>query len=401
MTFKTIILAALLAAGLAGCAYAPKPAPMTKLPIYPGRTGSQSMLNELPPPPAPIAVAVYGFSDQTGQFKPSNLGQTLSRAISQGGSAMLVRSLQEAGNAHTDDPSHSARWFTVVEREQLKDLLNERQIIRDMRAQYLGEKTVNPNALPALLFAGVLLEGGVVGYDTNTVTGGIGATLLGIGGDAKYQQDTVTVYLRAVSVKTGEVLTTVTASKTITSYAVDANVFRYIDTNSLLETENGFTTNEPGMIALQQAIDKAVYGLVMEGADLKLWGFADADTGRGYVERYRQERDGQLTAAQVYALQRNMRRPAVIQPKPAPKPEAPGQDGAPSALNQRGGRPDRGSPQAALEPLRTIPLQEGFARSTAGAGAGATLSASAGGSVSLNPSAALAPSQVTAAATPQ
>ena len=92
--------------------------------------------------------------------------------------------------------------------------------------------------------------------------------MLGIGGDAKYQQDTVTVYLRAVSVKTGEVLANVTASKTITSYAVDVNVFRYVGVTSLLETENGFTTNEPGLVALQQAIDKAVYGMVMEGVDL-------------------------------------------------------------------------------------------------------------------------------------
>jgi len=298
----TVLVAGAL---LAGCAYAPKPAPMTKLPIYPSRTESQSMLNALPPPSQPIAVAVYGFSDQTGQFKPSNLGQTLSRAISQGGGAMLVRSLQEAGNGHSD-PS-AGRWFTIVEREQLRDLLNERQIIRDMRAQYLGEHNVNPNALPALLFAGVLLEGGVVGYDTNTVTGGLGATMLGIGADAKYQQDTVTVYLRAVSVKTGEVLTSVTASKTITSYAVDTNVFRYVASDKLLETENGFTTNEPGMLALQQAIDKAVYGLVMEGADLKLWSFADSAVAQPFIDRYRAERDGALTAQDVVDLERRER----------------------------------------------------------------------------------------------
>src|SRR3546814_6428192 len=99
----------------------------------------------------------------------------------------------------------------------LRNLLNERQIIREMRERYLGETQVNPQALPAMLFAGVLLEGGVIGYDTNTVTGGAGASFLGIGGRTEYRQDTVTVYLRAVSVRTGEVLTSVTASKTIAS----------------------------------------------------------------------------------------------------------------------------------------------------------------------------------------
>ncbi|HLI65337.1 MAG TPA: CsgG/HfaB family protein [Caulobacteraceae bacterium] len=301
---------------------------MSKLPVYPAATTSQSMLNDLPPPERPIAVAVYGFNDETGQFKLVTTGQTLSRAISQGGSAMLVHSLQETGNR---------TWFTVVEREQLKDLLNERQLIRDMRAQYLGEKAVNPQALPALLFAGVLLEGGVVGYDTNTVTGGVGASLLGIGADAKYQQDTVTVYLRAVSVKTGEVLTSITASKTITSYAVDANVFRYVGSTSLLETEGGFTTNEPGLLALQQAIDKATYGLVMEGVDLKLWNFADPAAGWPALWRYNQERDGRLTAEQVANADRRAhagRRGAPAsadEPPPPPPPAAPG----PAAANAR------------------------------------------------------------------
>src|SRR6185437_15231389 len=267
---KVALAVALAAAGLCGCAYVPAPAVMSKQAVYPLKTATQSMLEALPPPEHPVAVAVYGFTDQTGQFKPELNTQTLSRAVSQGGSAMLVRSLEEAGGRS---------WFTIVEREQLKDLLNERQIIREMRAQYLGEKGVNPQALPPLLFAGVILEGGIIGYDTNTVTGGAGASELGIVASAKYQQDTVTVSLRAVSVKTGEVLADVTASKTISAYAVDVNVFRYVAATSLLQTEAGFTTNEPGLVALQEAIDKAVYGLIMEGVDLKLWNFQDPNAG--------------------------------------------------------------------------------------------------------------------------
>jgi curli production assembly/transport component CsgG len=310
--FRLALAATLLvSAALSGCAYVPKPAVMSKQAVYPTKTVTQSMLEELPPPERPLAVAVYGFTDQTGQFKPLAATQTLSRAVSQGGSAMLVRSLEGAGNRS---------WFTIVEREQLKDLLNERQIIREMRSQYLGEKTVNPQALPPLLFAGVILEGGVIGYDTNTVTGGIGASELGIGGDAKYQQDTVTVSLRAVSVKTGEVLTTVTTSKTISSYAVDINVFKYVGISSLLQTENGFTTNEPGLVALQQAIDKAVYGLVMEGVDLKLWNFADPAAGWPSLWRYNQERDGRLNAQQVMDAERRDHRAHAPMPAPTEPP---------------------------------------------------------------------------------
>ncbi len=264
--------------------------PSTSLAYIPQKTETQRLLQALPSPQRPVAIAVYDFTDQTGQFKPSENLQSLSRAVSQGAGSILVKALQDAGDRS---------WFTIVERENLKNLLNEREIIREMRARYLGEKDVNVQALPALLFAGVLLEGGIIGYDTNTLTGGAGAAFLGIGGHTEYRQDTVTVYLRAVSVRTGEVLTTVTASKTIASKAINGNAFKFVAFKKLLEAEAGVTTNEPDQVALQQAIEKAVYGLVMEGVELKLWSFSNPNAGAPLVALYRQERDGIYSPAQV------------------------------------------------------------------------------------------------------
>ena len=275
--------------------------------VIPKKTQTQRLLSEIPPPARPVAVAVYGFTDQTGQFKPSEVGQTLSRAVTQGGGSILVKALQDAGNR---------QWFTIVEREMLRNLLNERQIIREMRERYLGETNVNPQALPAMLFAGVILEGGIIGYDTNTVTGGAGAAFLGIGGRTEYRQDTVTVSLRAVSVRTGEVLTSVTASKTIASESLGASAFKYVAFKELLEAEAGFTTNEPDQLALQQAIEKAVYALIMEGVDLKLWDFANAEAGWPLLWRYRQEREGIYSAAQVEAAMRQSREAAPMKRKP-------------------------------------------------------------------------------------
>lgn len=260
------------------------------LAYFPKKTQTQNILNKLPPPEREVAIAVYGFTDQTGQFKPTNAGQTLSRAVTQGAGSILVKALQEAGNRS---------WFTVVERERLDNLLKERQIIGEMRKRYLGEERIDPNALPALLFAGVLLEGGIVGYDTNTVTGGAGAAFLGIGGRTEYRQDTVTVYLRAVSVRTGEVLTNVQASKTIASQAIGASAYRFIAFRELLEAEWGITTNEPDQIALQQAIEKAVYGLVLEGVELDLWRFQDMPAAEALRSTYRAERDGIYDARDV------------------------------------------------------------------------------------------------------
>jgi curli production assembly/transport component CsgG len=288
-------LVGVTALALAGCMSMPQDGrnlvpTTTSLAYFPKKTQTQTLLNQLPPPQRPVAIAVYGFTDQTGQFKPSDVGQTLSRAVTQGASSMLVKALQDAGNR---------RWFTVVERERLDNLLRERQIIGEMRKRYLGEQEVDPNALPALLFAGVLLEGGIVGYDTNTVTGGAGAAFLGIGARTEYRQDTVTVYLRAVSVRTGEVLATITASKTIASQAIGANAFKFVSFRELLEAEAGITSNEPDQVALQQAIEKAVYGLVLEGVELDLWRFEDMAAAQPLLAAYRAERDGLYDASDI------------------------------------------------------------------------------------------------------
>lgn len=311
-----LALAAALA--LSGCATAipPRLPEMNRLAVLPKPTQTQALLAELPPPARPVAIAVYAFTDQTGQFRPGENGQqTLSRAVTQGGASILAKALQDAGNR---------RWFTIVEREQLRNLLNERQIIREMRERYLGEKEINARALPAMLFAGVLLEGGIISYDTNTVTGGAGASFLGIGGKVQYRQDTVTVYLRAVSVRTGEVLTTVTASKTIASQALGGSAFRFVAFKELLEAEAGFTTNEPDHLALQQAIEKAVHALVLEGVDLGLWEFADRDAGWPHVWRYRQERAGIFSPQQVARAMEQARTapPLKVRPRDVPPPPA-------------------------------------------------------------------------------
>lgn len=252
--------------------------------------GTLLSLRELPAPRERISVAVYGFEDQTGQFKPAEKVQTLSKAVSQGSTSVLVKALQDAGQRS---------WFTVIERENLDNLLKERQIIREMRRQYLGEENVNGDALPPLLFAGVLLEGGIIGYDTNTRTGGAGARFLGIGAKADYREDKVTVYLRAVSVKNGEVITSVVASKKIASVGVAGNAFRFVSFKELLEVDTGFTTNEPDLLALRQAIEKAVELLVLEGADLGVWDFEDQVAGAEVLDRYRLQRDGEISVADI------------------------------------------------------------------------------------------------------
>lgn len=248
-------------------------------------------LRRLPPPAEKTAVAVYQYNDLTGQYKDTKTVQTLSRAVTQGGASILVKALQEAGEG---------RWFTVLERSELDDLLRERQILTEMRRIYRNEKKVDSSVLPPLLHASVLIEGGIIGYDTNIITGGIGARFLGIGADTKYMQDVVTVSLRAVSTKTGEVMTTVTTRKAVASYALQGGAFRYLKLDELLEAEAGTTYNEPKQIAVQSAIEAAVKSLIIEGAEKNIWSFADKASGQELIEAHRDEKyqDNMTFAAQ-------------------------------------------------------------------------------------------------------
>ena len=212
-------------------------------------------LKNLPPPKEKIVAAVYQFRDQTGQYKT---GGGFSTAVTQGGTSILIKALKDSG------------WFIPIERENVNNLLNERKIVRNTRAQFNVQKGLKP-----LLYASVLLEGGIISYDQNIITGGAGLRYFGAGGSEQYRQDRVTVYLRAISVQTGEVLKVIYTSKTILSQAVDIGLFRFVSFGKLLETEMGLTYNEPTQIAVAEAINKAVQGMVIEGIDDNLWNLGE------------------------------------------------------------------------------------------------------------------------------
>ena len=242
-------------------------------------TQSEARLMALPAAKEPLVVSVYDFQDQTGQLKPNTQFAEYSHAVTQGGLAILNQSLLDAG---------SGRWFTVVERGGLKDLLQERQIINTMRDMYATPNGGKLGKLPPLLYAGVLIEGGIVGYDSNIVTGGAGANYLGIGGNVNHQRDLVTVTLRAVNISNGQVLLSVSSEKTVYSTGIQGNVFKYVSLDHLLEAETGFTMNEPPQLAVRQAVETAVYSLIMEGARRGVWGFADEAAGKAALADYAQ-----------------------------------------------------------------------------------------------------------------
>lgn len=238
-------------------------------------------LTSLPPPEKKIPVAVYKFKDQTGQYKPPTTSTNFSTAVTQGATSILIKALEDSN------------WFIPVERENLANLLQERKIILQMHQQYNDEKLKQTalQVLQPLVFAGVLLEGGIIGYDTNIVSGGIGAKYFGAGGAAQYRVDRVTVYLRAVSVKNGAILKTVQTTKVVLSQQISAGIFRFVRLNRLLEAEVGYSTNEPVEMAVQEAIEKAVFDLIIEGVKIGMWKPQNPEEFQKFIEKYEKEKE--------------------------------------------------------------------------------------------------------------
>jgi len=219
-----------------------------------------SLLTKLAEVPSPIrkpVVAVYpsSFKDNTGQRRSNSQYASFSTAITQAPDAYLIRALKHSG------------VFEVVERTGLDNLTKERQIIRTTRESFDETQKVKP-----LLFAGLLMEGGVVGYETNVKSGGAGARYLGIGALKEYRQDSVTISLRTVSVSTGKILIEVLVTKTILSSAVSSDVFRFYANNTeLVEIESGIVENESINIALQMAVETSVLRTIEEGYEEGYW----------------------------------------------------------------------------------------------------------------------------------
>lgn len=268
---------------LAGCAVSQKTGIVEYRPeVAPNKM--QKEFDTIPPPNGRrVTVAVYTFQDKTGQRKPTPGIASLSTAVTQGGEVFLIKALQDVGQG---------QWFDVVERTAIDNLVKERTIIKQMREAYEGKEA---KPLMPLQFAGIIMEGGIIGYDTGTESGGAAYRFLGIGPSTQYSKDTVTISLRAISVNTGKVLAAVTVTKIVYSTADAVAVLKYIDnkniagglfggadnvntlTASMFEAETGLTINEPGTLAVKATVEAAVVELIKEGERKGVWDFKKAE----------------------------------------------------------------------------------------------------------------------------
>ena len=219
-------------------------------------------LVNLPTPRQKAVVSVYSFSDQTGQRATADNMALFSTAVTQGADSFLIDALMAAGDG---------KWFLIAERGELDSLTRERQLIISTRSTYNGE---GANQLQPLLFSGLIMSGGIIGYDTNLKSGGVGARYLGIGINTQHRVDEVTVALRTVLVQTGQVLLNVITSKQVYSTSIGFDTFRFTENGTeLVEVEAGVARNETATYAVRSAIEQAVLEIVHQGIEQDLWDY--------------------------------------------------------------------------------------------------------------------------------
>ena len=217
-------------------------------------------LRNLPPAQIRPTIAIYpnSFRDLTGQRRSNSTFALFSTAVTQAPEAFLIRAFKHTAGG---------KFFRVVESVGLDDLTKERQLIRSTRKDFKEDNKMQP-----LLFAGLLVQGGVISYEANLKSGGSGARYLGIGTSKQFREDTVTISLRLVSVSTGEVLMETLVSKSILSTSVSQDVFRFIETGTeLVEIEGGISENESVSIALQKAVETGVLNIINIGIERGYW----------------------------------------------------------------------------------------------------------------------------------
>lgn len=276
-SWSLIVCAVML---VAGCATSRPAATLSPATLSPA-TQSLRDLTHLPAPAGPISVAVYGLRDQTGQYKPSP-DSSFSTSVTQGAASLLITALRD---------SH---WFKPVERENLQDLLTERKIIRALESPQDKAQV----QLPALRPANMIIEGAIVGYESNVRTGGIGVRYLGVGPSELYRQDQVTVNLRAVDIRTGDVIQSITTSKTVFSVQVDFGIFRFVSLQHLLEVETGFSINEPVQQCVREAIETALIHMIAQGARDGSWNLKNPDDiNKPLLQGYLKSYDEQMTTS--------------------------------------------------------------------------------------------------------
>jgi len=206
-------------------------------------------LLRLPPPRGKIVAAAYGFRDQTGQYKPSP-DSLFSTSVTQGAASAADQGAEGFGLVHAGGTGKPAGALT------------ERRVVRAMENPS-GQN--GADSIPPLLPASILVDGGIIAYESNLRTGSISARFLGVGAATQYRVDQVTVNLRSIDIRTGAILHSVSTTKSI-SPTRSRPMSMFVNYTDLLEFEA-----EPAQLSVKEAIEAAVIHVLIQGIKEGNW----------------------------------------------------------------------------------------------------------------------------------
>ena len=207
------------------------------------------------------SVAVTSFEDLTG----ARVDGGSSTAVAASGHLLLEFILK-----NYRDEGHLA----IYSRRLLSELINERRLAQQANTSYateavnslskatqalMGNAKIKPlHDLPDLGPVDFLITGAVIGYDKNTRDSGAAAGMVGVSNRYQQSEDSVSVLVELINVKTGAMSGIGIASELISSKLFNAGVFKYLEVDKILELEGGGSLNEPKTYALYLALTQAV-----------------------------------------------------------------------------------------------------------------------------------------------
>lgn len=244
MKSATIVLAlSLSTAALGGCAdYASWPRGGMTEPLFTGAAKAHDALRAAPHPRQRVMTAVNSIQDQTGKLSFGLFGPDAGM--------MLAQALQNAGGG---------AWFAVVDRDSLDELAASHRFALDQ-----------PRRRPRA----VRVDCTITSVDSALERGGDGAALLGASANSPYWRISVTMDLRASSVFPGPVPVQVSVREELYAAPLRDGGVKYASLGAQLPARTGFSAESPPELAVREAMEKAVYRLVLRATARKLWAFA-------------------------------------------------------------------------------------------------------------------------------
>jgi len=237
---------------LTGCATNQK---RIKQPTYDENVYSQAFMKTFPQ--EKLNVSIFEFKDYTGKYQGALNGQSVySKVVTQDPESVLIAKLL------------ASDWFNVLERTVLKNILTERKL----------SELSNKEKLSKLEYSRYALAGGIIDYESNTLTGGLGAKYFGIGGSTEYRADQMTISLRLIDIETGSILSSTVLTDQVYSYGLSLGVFQFVSYKKLLEAEGGFTRNEPKILVLNSLLEESVKQLIQDSIELGIFSVKETNS---------------------------------------------------------------------------------------------------------------------------